>query len=208
MSYIVGLTGGIGSGKSTIAHLFAAQGVPIIDADVVAREVVAKGTPLLQQIVTHFGTQILLANGELDRTQLRQIVFQEPKQKQWLNHLLHPAIREEMIKQLKAQTFPYVIWVVPLLIENNLTELCQRVLVIDVLPETQIQRASLRDNADMTQIKNIMAAQVSRKVRLDFADDVINNDLDFAENLPVLAQKVLELHQLYLTLAKQNEQHI
>lgn len=208
MPYIIGLTGGIGSGKSTIADLFAAQGVPIIDADVVAREVVAKGTPLLQQIVTHFGTQILLENGELDRTQLRQIVFQEPKQKQWLNHLLHPAIREEMMKQLKAQTFPYVIWVVPLLIENNLTELCQRVLVIDVLPETQIQRASLRDNAGMTQIKNIMAAQVSRKERLDFADDVINNDLDFAENLPVLAQKVLELHQLYLTLAKQNEQHI
>ncbi|NBI40852.1 dephospho-CoA kinase [[Haemophilus] felis] len=205
MSYIVGLTGGIGSGKSMVAELFAKLNVPIIDADVVAREVVAKGSPLLHQIAEHFGAQILLPSGELDRAQLRQIVFQDPKQKQWLNHLLHPAIRVEMLRQLEAQTFPYVIWVVPLLIENNLTEFCQRVLVVDVPPETQLQRASLRDNADIVQIKQIMAAQVSRETRLSMADDVIDNRLPLHQALPSLQQKVLELHQLYLSLAKNYE---
>lgn len=202
MSYVVGLTGGIGSGKSTIANLFVQLGVPIIDADIVAREVVAKGTRLLEQIVAYFGEQILLSNGELDRAKLRQIVFQEPLKKKWLNDLLHPAIREEMLRQLDVQTYPYVIWVVPLLIENQLTSFCQRILVVDVSKEVQIARAAQRDNTDSAQIKNIIASQVSREIRLAAADDVINNDHPLSENLASLQQKVLELHHLYLSLAK------
>ncbi|WP_288062017.1 dephospho-CoA kinase [Rodentibacter caecimuris] len=202
MTYIVGLTGGIGSGKSTVANLFAELGVPIVDADIVAREVVAKGTPLLEQITEHFGTSILLENGELNRPALRKIIFAKESEKNWLNGLLHPAIRESMLKQLSAQTAPYTLFVVPLLIENNLTELCHRVLVIDVNPQTQLMRATKRDKNNLEQIRQIMNAQVSRAERLKWATDIINNDKELAENLPHLKQKVLELHQFYLQQAK------
>ena len=204
MTYIIGLTGGIGSGKSTVADLFAALNVPVIDADVVAREVVAKGSPLLTDIVAHFGKQVLTESGELNRATLREIVFNDEAQKCWLNNLLHPAIRHEMQCQLMAQTAPYVIWVVPLLIENQLTNLCDRILVIDVSPDVQLARATKRDNNNPALIQKIMAAQVSRETRLAVADDVIHNDNDFAENAESLQQKVLELHQLYLNLAKRN----
>ncbi|MFC0949533.1 dephospho-CoA kinase [Pasteurella multocida] len=201
MTYIVGLTGGIGSGKSTIAHLFMALGVPVIDADVVARDIVTKGSELLTKIVDHFGEYILCENGELNRAKLRERIFRHPEDKVWLNQLLHPAIREEMLRQLQIQTYPYVLWVVPLLIENNLATFCQRVLVVDVEPETQIQRAIQRDNNSIELIQHIMASQVDRQTRLQFADDVIQNDADLEGNLPVLKQKVLELHHQYLQLA-------
>ena len=177
MTYIVGLTGGIGSGKSTIANLFVELGVPIVDADIVAREVVEKGSPLLAQIAEHFGESILTEGGEL----------------------LHPTIRERMLAQLNAQTAPYTLFVVPLLIENKLTTLCDRVLVIDVKPETQIARVSSRDHNNIQQIQAIMNAQVSREERLKWADDIISNDAKLPENLPHLKQKVLELHQFYLS---------
>ncbi|WP_424411387.1 dephospho-CoA kinase [Pasteurella sp. PK-2025] len=202
MTYIVGLTGGIGSGKSTVANLFAELGVPVIDADIVARQVVEKDSPLLAKIVAHFGHDVLLENGELNRAYLRELIFQHDDHKQWLNGLLHPAIREEMLRQLKQQTTPYVIWVVPLLIENHLTSLCQRVLVVDVQPQTQIQRATRRDQNKVAMIENIMHSQVDRATRLSFADDVIDNDGDLKQTLPQLKQKVLELHQLYTELAR------
>ena len=119
MTYIVGLTGGIGSGKSTIANLFIELGVPIVDADIVAREVVEKGSPLLAQIAEHFGKSILTEEGELNRAELRKKVFADENEKNWLNHLLHPAIRERMLAQLNAQTAPYTLFVVPLLIETS-----------------------------------------------------------------------------------------
>ena len=200
MTYVVGLTGGIGSGKSTIAKLFAELGVPVIDADIVARQVVEKGSPLLQQIVAHFGTEMLLENGELNRAALREKVFNT--EKQWLNQLLHPAIRTEMLNQLAQQRAPYCIFMVPLLIENKLTALCQRVLVVDVSEQTQLTRASQRDNNSLALIKNIMQSQVSRSERLQHADDVINNDADLSESLPQLKQKVLDLHHHYLQLAE------
>lgn len=206
MGYIVGLTGGIGSGKSTVANLFAELGVPVIDADVVARDVVKQGSLLLQQIADHFGERVLMATGELNRRQLREIVFNNPKEKQWLNQLLHPAIQQEMEKQLMAQRYPYVIWVVPLLIENNLTALCQRVLVVDVQPETQRMRAGLRDNAEPALIDKIMQSQVSREQRLLVADDVIDNDAALANNLDLLKQRVVELHHHYLSLAQEAAQ--
>ncbi|HDR1021577.1 TPA: dephospho-CoA kinase [Pasteurella multocida] len=202
MTYIVGLTGGIGSGKSTIADLFAELGVPIIDADIVARQVVEKGSPLLSEIVQHFGENVLLENGELNRAYLRERIFQNEAEKTWLNNLLHPAIREEMLRQLHSQTADYVIWVVPLLIENNLTALCQRILVVDVEPQTQILRASRRDQNKVVMIENIMKSQVDRKTRLSFADDIVDNNGDLTETLPLLKQKVLELHHLYSELAR------
>ena len=207
MTYVVGLTGGIGSGKSTIAELFAELGVPIIDADLVARQVVEKGSPLLAEIAAHFGPEILLEDGALNRAALREKVFNHESEKQWLNQLLHPAIRHEMLRQLAAQQAPYCIFMVPLLIENNLTALCQRVLVVDVSEQTQMTRASQRDNNQLALIKNIMQSQVSRSERLQHADDVINNDADLSESLPQLKQKVLSLHHLYLQLAEKfNEQ--
>ena len=202
MTYVVGLTGGIGSGKSTIAELFAELGVPVIDADIVARQVVEKGSPLLQQIVAHFGTEMLLENGELNRAALREKVFNHETEKQWLNQLLHPAIRTEMLNQLAQQRAPYCIFMVPLLIENKLTALCQRELVVDVSEQTQLTRASQRDNNQLALIKNIMQSQVSRSERLQHADDVINNDADLSESLPQLKQKVLDLHHHYLQLAE------
>ena len=202
MTYVVGLTGGIGSGKSTIAELFAELGVPVIDADLVARQVVEKGSPLLAEIAAHFGPEILLEDGALNRAALREKVFNHESEKQWLNQLLHPAIRHEMLQQLAAQRMPYCIFMVPLLIENKLTALCQRVLVVDVSEQTQLTRASQRDNNQLALIKNIMQSQVSRSERLQHADDVINNDTDLSESLPQLKQKVLDLHHLYLQLAE------
>lgn len=202
MTYVVGLTGGIGSGKSTIAGLFAELGVPIVDADLVARQVVEKGSPLLAEIAAHFGPEILLEDGTLNRAALREKIFANETQKHWLNQLLHPAIRHEMLRQLAAQQAPYCIFMVPLLIENNLTALCQRILVIDVLEHTQVERAGQRDNNQVEQIKRIMQSQVSRQERLKYADDVINNNEDLIAGLPQLKQKVLDLHHLYLQLAE------
>ena len=202
MTYVVGLTGGIGSGKSTIAGLFAELGVPIVDADLVARQVVEKGSPLLAEIAAHFGPEILLKDGTLNRAALREKIFANEMQKHWLNQLLHPAIRHEMLRQLAAQQAPYCIFMVPLLIENNLTALCQRILVVDVLEHTQVERACQRDNNQVEQIKRIMQSQVSRQERLKYADDVINNNEDLIAGLPQLKQKVLDLHHLYLQLAE------
>ena len=205
MTYIVGLTCGIGSGKSTIANLFALLDVPIIDADVVAREVVEKGSPLLTKIVEHFGLHILDKQGNLDRTALRQIVFHSEQEKKWLNQLLHPAIRSEMLRQLEAVSAPYVLWVVPLLIENKLSEFCDRVLVVDVLPDIQLERAIKRDESKAETIQNIIASQVDRQTRLNYADDVIENNLPLEENAINLAHQVAKLHHRYLDLAKQKE---
>ena len=205
MTYIVGLTGGIGSGKSTVAEMFAAHGVPIVDADIVAREVVAKGSPLLVKITEYFGQQVITADGELNRAALRNLVFQDKSKTEWLNQLLHPAIRERMLQQLHQQKAPYVLWVVPLLIENNLTDYCQRVLVIDVSEPIQLQRAVKRDGSNIEQIKKIMQAQLSRAERLAKADDVINNDRTLSESEADLQQQVAALHQKYLVLGKQHE---
>lgn len=205
MSYVVGLTGGIGSGKSTIADYFAELGVPIIDADLVARQIVEKGSPLLSKIEAHFGQGILTEYGELDRSKLREIIFHQPHEKTWLNNLLHPEIRMEMTKQLDTVQFPYVLWVVPLLIENHLTELCDRILVVDVMPEIQLERVIKRDKAQYDTVKNIMKAQVDRATRLSYANDVIENNQELSESQPYLKQQVEELHNMYLILANEKE---
>lgn len=194
MSYIVALSGGIASGKSTIAHLFAQLGVPIIDADIIARQVVEVGTPALEQITKHFSQEILLENGELDRGQLREIIFNNDHERLWLNNLLHPIIAQETQKQFAQQTKPYVIWVVPLLIENNLHQLADRVLMIDIPEALQLERLINRDRISESLAKKMIATQVCLTDRLAFADDIIVNDGDL-ESLKI---QVDNLHKQYL----------
>ncbi|MBP2196489.1 dephospho-CoA kinase [Pantoea cypripedii] len=197
MPFTVALTGGIGSGKSTIANAFAALGVDIVDADAIAREVVEPGTPALQAIAQRHGESILTAEGTLYRARLREIIFQQPQEKNWLNQLLHPLInaRTQQLKQLA--TSPYVLWVVPLLVENSLQHQADRVLVVDVDEVTQLQRTQQRDGISLAQAKNILAAQASRQQRLAVADDIIDNSGTPDDALP----RVAELHQRYLRLA-------
>ncbi|MDH0054132.1 dephospho-CoA kinase [Pantoea ananatis] len=195
--YTVALTGGIGSGKSTIAGYFAASGVDIIDADGIAREVVEPGTPALQAIIERYGDAILTEQGTLQRSRLREIIFATPDEKTWLNALLHPLINART-QQLKAQAAsPYVLWVVPLLVENRLQRQADRVLVVDTDEETQLRRTLQRDNVSLEQAKRILAAQATRQQRLDCADDIIDNSGAPEKALP----QVAKLHQLYLKLA-------
>ncbi len=203
MSFIVALTGGIGSGKSTVANYFQEKGVPIIDADIIAREIVEPASEALKAIQAHFGDEIIQANGTLDRKALRNIVFTQPEQKQWLNALLHPLIEQETLRRFSASRAPYLIWAIPLLIENHLTHLADRILVVDVTEETQIKRTTERDNSSETVVNGIIAAQVSREVRLSYADDTINNDGD----ITLIPAQVDNLHRTYLRLAKAKSCH-
>ncbi|WP_256383598.1 dephospho-CoA kinase [Photobacterium toruni] len=198
MAVVIGLTGGIGSGKTTVANLFGAYGIDLIDADIIAREVVAIGSVGLAAITEKFGNGILLTDGNLDRHQLRATIFSDPHLKNWLNQLLHPLIREKMLADIKRATSPYCLLIVPLMIENNLQSMTDRLLVVDVDQQTQIMRTQQRDNVSLEQIKNIVAAQASRQQRLDAADDIICNDGD---NQALLTQ-VAQLHQYYLALAQ------
>lgn len=198
MPYIVALTGGIGSGKTTIANEFAKLGVPLVDADVIARQVVEPNTPALDAIKSHFGKEIISSDGTLNRGRLREIIFSNTDEKNWLNTLLHPLIQQETQKQLEQANYPYVLWVVPLLIENNIYQLANRVLVVDVTPEEQIERTIKRDNISLQQVTNILSSQVSRETRLSYADDVITNHTGDTS----ITDKVANLHSKYLTLAK------
>ncbi len=197
MQYVVGITGGIGSGKSAVTDRLASRGIDIVDADVVAREVVAPGEDTLSAIVAHFGDHILQADGSLDRAALRQIVFQDPAQRHWLEGVTHPAIRARMEAQLKSTRGPYAVLVSPLLLESEQRALVDYVVVVDVPPELQVERASQRDQNSREQIERIMAAQLSRDKRLLGADDVIDN----SGTLPFLEQQVDLLHQKLLKLA-------
>jgi dephospho-CoA kinase len=175
MTHIIGLTGGIGSGKSLVAARFADLGITVVNADTVAREVVAKGEPALEAIREHFGDDILLPTGELDRRKLREIIFNDPAQKKWLENLLHPIIRVRTIEQLNAATSPYVILESPLLLETDQHLMVEKIIVVDVDEATQIARASARDGSDVEQIKRIVATQMPRVEKLQKADFVIDN---------------------------------
>lgn len=177
MSFIIGLTGGIGCGKSTVAAFFSELDVAIIDADMVAREVVEKGQPALLAIEQQFGSQILKC-GELNRALLRDIIFNDSEQKNWLDKLLHPLIRSRIEERLAQAKGHYVILEAPLLFENNLDKLTDYNLVVDIAPDLQLQRASRRDGVSKEQIKAIIKTQLSRQQRLDKADFVIDNNSD------------------------------
>lgn len=196
---IIGLTGGIGSGKSTVANLFAKLGIEIIDTDQLAREVVNPGTAALQKIAEHFGAEILTAQNTLNRKQLRAIIFQHPEQREWLENLLHPLIRHAMRKHALHAKSSYCIVVIPLFVESKSNDLINRVLVIDAPEQLQLARAMQRDGMTAAQATAILKSQASRTRRLAAADDVIHNDKDMLN----LEQQVLRLHKKYLKLAEQ-----
>jgi dephospho-CoA kinase len=196
--FIVGLTGGIGSGKTTVANLFAEYGITIVDADIIARDVVSVGSPALSSIKTHFGADFIQADGQLNRVLLRKQIFSNDSDKLWLNNLLHPLIKAQLIEQMKNAPSAYCLLVAPLLIENNLIPLVNRVLVVDVSEESQISRTTTRDNNSVKQVQSIIASQVSREIRQARADELLNNDNLSLEELKI---SVANLHQHYLALA-------
>lgn len=194
--WILGLTGGIGSGKSAAAQCFVDLGVHLVDADDAARWVVEPGRPALAQIAAHFGAGVLQADGTLNRSALRELIFKEPQQRVWLEGLLHPLIREEIRQYLARAESAYAILVSPLLLETSQHQMVQRVLVIDVPESVQIERTVMRDKTNEEQVRAILKAQASREERLSRADDVIVNDRDPAW----LKSEVERLHHFYLTL--------
>lgn len=201
--FVLGLTGGIGSGKSKVSQWFAEQGITVVDADVLARRVVAKGSKALRQIVEKFGDWVLTEDGELDRRAMRDYIFERPQALMDLEQITHPAIRQAAKEQVLAATSPYVVLVAPLLLEASeagLANLCQRVLVVDSREDLQMARASSRDGQTVASIERIMANQLSREARLAQADDVVSNNGSLAE----LYAQLEPLHQRYLTMAAQN----
>lgn len=195
---VIGLTGGIASGKTTVSDIFTAQNVEIVDADIVAREVVALGSKALHEITIHFGNDILLPSGDLNRRQLREIIFKDESELAWLNALLHPLIRQSIIEKIENCLTPYCILVAPLLIENNMTALVDKVLVIDVDEDTQIQRTMVRDKCSYQQAKSILSSQMQRNERLIVADDIIyNNGI-----IDKLTNDIKKLHDKYSKIAQ------
>lgn len=193
----IGLTGGIASGKSTVADLFADLGAAIIDTDVIAREVVEPGQPALDEISAAFGTHLVDDDGVLDRSALREIIFADDRARHQLEAILHPRIGEETRRQADAAGGVYQLIVVPLLVTSALREFVDRVLVVDCDENTQIRRLTARDGSSEEQARRILAAQASRTERLAIADDVIDNDADVAE----LRRQVAALHEIYRSLA-------
>ena len=194
---IVGLTGGIGSGKTVVSDRFARHGVPVIDTDLIARELVRPGQPALAEIVAEFGPECLDDGGSLDRAYLRQRVFADETGRRRLEAILHPRIRAVTRERIAALTAPYGLLVIPLLAETGMTDLVDRVLVVDVSEAEQIRRVMARDRIDEIQARRILAAQASRSQRLALADEVVENAGDFAD----LERQIADLHPYYLRLA-------
>lgn len=194
---VIGLTGGIGSGKSTVAGQFKSLGVHAVDADDVAREVVEPGTEALAKIAEHFGEQLIASDETLDRAALRTIVFNDPAEREWLEALLHPIIRRELARQLKPQEYslPYVLLVSPLLLETDQHTMVKRIVVVDVPESVQLERTMARDNNPRDQIERIIAAQIPRETRLERADDVIDN----SRPLDKVRKQVESLHRRFLS---------
>ncbi|PTO65732.1 dephospho-CoA kinase [Vibrio splendidus] len=198
MAIIIGLSGGIASGKTTVANLFNEHfNIDIVDADIVAREVVAVGSDGLKQITDRFGETILLEDGSLNRSKLRDLIFSDPTEKQWINDLLHPMIRNKIDSDLSKVTSPYGLLVAPLLVENQMQSMADRVLIVDVPTEVQIERTMSRDNVSREQVASILKSQASREQRLAVADDVIKNHTKNQELLP----QITDLHQKYLAIS-------
>jgi len=202
MIYIVGLTGGIGSGKSAASAWFEQQDIVVVDADIVAREVVKVGQPALFEIQKQFGDWVLDENGSLNRSALREHIFKHPEARQQLEAITHPVIRQSIITQLQQASSAYAILVSPLLFETDQHLLCQRNLLIDVPAETQLERASQRDGQSLEQIERIIQAQMSRSEKQKRADDVVDN----SDTLDSLYQQLQPLHQRYLQLAQLAQQ--
>ena len=196
-AFVVGLTGGIGSGKSAATAYFAKLGIDIVDADEVARDVVAPGSEGLKEIVNRFENSILLEDGNLNRAALREKVFSDINEKNWLNNLLHPLIRLRMQHLISESTSPYCILSVPLLVENKLTEMCNYVVVVDCPETMQLERALKRDGSTEETIRNIMASQATRNERIEAADTVLDN----STTLSALSAQIADLHNTLLALS-------
>lgn len=200
MTLIIGLTGGIGSGKSVASQWFEQHNIFVVDADIVAREVVAQGQPTLEKIKDTFGEWVLLDNGKLNRSALREYIFQYPEARKTLEQITHPIIRQNIIQQLHQKTdSPYHILVSPLLFETQQHQLVQRTLLIDVDENTQLQRASQRDGQSLEQIQRIIKTQMPRQKKQQLSDDIIYNHGDIMQ----LHKQLQHLHAKYLTLAQQ-----
>jgi dephospho-CoA kinase len=200
MMFKVGLTGGIGSGKTTVANAFAAYGVPIVDTDLIAHRVTAPGGAAIPGIRTQFGATFITAQGALDRARMRELVFSNTQAKQQLEAIVHPLIRIETEREMQATSGPYVICVVPLLVEaGHWRERVNRVLVVDCAVQTQVERVMRRNGFTREQVQAIIARQATRQTRLAAADDIIVNEADTIE--PLLPEIAL-LHQRYLSLAR------
>lgn len=196
--FIVGLTGGIGSGKTAASNWFCAQGISIVDADVVSRQVVEPGTAALAAIRDHFGADVMLGDGSLDRAALRVKVFNNADERRWLEQLLHPLIAQEILRQLQQATSPYAMLVSPLLFETGQKNFVARTLLIDVPEAVQLARTAERDKVRESQVQAIIAAQMSRENRIAKADDIAVND----SSLSALHEKLAALHARYLALAQ------
>ena len=194
---VVGVTGGIGSGKTAVSDEFGALGISVVDADIASRAVVEPGQPALTAIAEHFGAEAINADGTMNRALVRQRVFADPNERKWLEQLTHPLINAYLRQALDAADSPYVILVSPLLLETGQYRLCDRILVVDVPVELQVSRTMRRDNNDEAQVRAIIAAQTSRDARLHKADDVIINDQD----LDHVVREVQRLHEQYLAQA-------
>ncbi len=199
--WVLGLTGGIGSGKSAAAERFAAHGIHVVDADQAARWVVEPGRPALQQLAEHFGVDILQPSGALDRSALRKRIFEDAEQRRWVEALLHPLIAQEIADNLAQATSPYAVFVSPLMVESGQYKRTDRLLVIDAPTELQRARTLKRDTTTAEQVEAILKAQASREQRLALADDVVLNDRDLAW----LHSEVDRLHHFYLTLPGASE---
>lgn len=197
---VIGLTGGIGSGKTTVAKLFQEKGITVIDTDQLAREVIERGSPALESIKKYFGNSILNSDQSLNRNALRKIIFQNDEKRIWLEKLLHPLIRHELKKQIQYATSAYCIVVIPLLFETDPNPLIDRILVVDSSEENQINRTCMRDNSSIEEVKAILKTQVERTKRLALADDVIINN----HSIDDLAVEVNKIHKLYTRIAQKN----
>jgi dephospho-CoA kinase len=198
MSLKIGLTGGIGSGKTAASDYLAHLGAEVIDTDQLSRELVEPGQPALDEITQTFGVSVLDDHGRLDRASLREIVFNDPEARERLEAILHPRIREAMMHRADGSTAHYVVFVIPLMVETGQKDLVDRVLVIDAPVALQRQRAASRDGTDPEAIDHILAAQCDRQTRLAAADDVVVND----GSLETLHRRIKELHARYLDLAR------
>lgn len=198
--FIVGLTGGIASGKSTAGQAFRDLGITVLDADQIARQVVAPGRSELDAIATHFGQNILQTDGTLDRAALRERAFANEAERRWLEQRLHPAIRIEFQTQTHTASSAYVVWEVALLVEGLMRTAVNRILVIDVPTRTQLSRLCQRDGMTEAAAQRMLAAQADRQTRLQFADDVIEN----TQTTTILIDAVARLHQQYIRLSQQS----
>jgi dephospho-CoA kinase len=198
MAFIVGITGGIGSGKSAVTERFEKLGITVVDADLAARVVVEPGRPALAAIAEHFGGEIIQSDGSLDRAALRQRVFADEAERLWLEQLTHPLIGREILEQMEASGSPYTILSSPLLLETSQRELADCVVVVDVPESIQLERTIQRDSNDEAQVRRIMAAQMGRDERLEKADIVIDNSRSLAD----LDDAVDELHKEFLLRAE------